>query len=203
MAVAKPSSPDTTPAIKLVLLGSSAVGKTSIISILNDKQFVPDRPATVGPCFHIKKMKVGNTTIKFHIWDTAGDERYRAVAPMYYRGAQFVLLVYAIDNHESFNQIRVWYNSLVDDCSPMPHIVLVANKNDIAQQRQVEMDEGRALARELAAMFFEVSAKADAQGIRRMLDEIAIEAVKYFGQDQIILEKKGLILNQGPERRCC
>jgi small GTP-binding protein len=72
---------------KLVLLGQSTVGKTSIINVAEGGSFSEDQSATIGACFHIKKMKVGSTGIKLHIWDTAGQERFRALAPMYYRGA--------------------------------------------------------------------------------------------------------------------
>jgi len=189
--------PDPMPNIKLVLLGETTVGKTSIISVASDNPFTPDQSATVGACFHIKKMKAGNISIKFHIWDTAGQERFRALAPMYYRDAQFALLVYAIDNRESFDAIKDWHRQLQDDCSPMPHIVLVGNKIDLVNARQVTMEEGRSLAKELNSMFFEVSAKEDTPGVCRMLEEIAIDAVQYFGPDGTTSVKKLPVENTG------
>jgi small GTP-binding protein len=145
--------------------------------------FVNDQCATVGACFHIKKAQVGSSAIKFHIWDTAGQERFRALAPIYHRDAQFAILVYAIDDQDSFNEIEVWYGALTTDCFPMPEIVLVANKTDLFERRTIGTDEGKAMAKRLSALFFEVSAKADTAGIHRMFDEIAIEAVKKFGAD--------------------
>jgi small GTP-binding protein len=186
--------------VKLVLLGETTVGKTSIIAVSDGNPFTPDQSATVGACFHIKTMKSKNSVVKTHIWDTAGQERFRALAPMYYRDAQFALLVYAIDNRESFDEIDSWYDALVQDCSPMPHIVLVANKIDLVDCRQVSLEEGRALAKRLSAMFFEVTAKADAPGVKRMFEEIAIEAVKYFGQTPE--KKKPLVPTDGSAGGC-
>jgi small GTP-binding protein len=171
---------DGIPSVKLVLLGQSSVGKTSIMTVANDGDFIPDQSATVGACFHVKMMKVGDTPIKFHIWDTAGQEQFRALTPMYYRDAQFALLVYAINDHNTFDDVTVVYADLLEDCSPLPHIVLVGNKIDLVGSRQVTLEEGRALAKRLSAQFFEVSAKATLS-IHRMMEEIAIEAVQYFG----------------------
>jgi small GTP-binding protein len=195
---------DSIPNVKLVLLGQSTVGKTTILTVADGGVFCPSQNATVGACFHIKKARVHNTGIKFHIWDTAGQDRFRALAPMYYRDAQFALLVYAIDNQESFDEIGVWYKALTEDCSPLPHIVLVANKCDLVDRRQISMEDGRAMAKKLNANFFEVSAKADAQGVKRMFDEIAIEAVQYFGgggggQNG----RNGLVLNERGGGGCC
>jgi small GTP-binding protein len=173
----RPTNSEATPSAKLVLLGQSTVGKTSIISVAEGGSFQPDQSATIGACFHIKKMKVDDTGIKFHIWDTAGQERFRALAPMYYRDAQFALLVYAIDSRDSFEEIEVWHQALANDCSPMPQVVLVGNKIDLVERRQITLEEGRALAKKLNARLFEISAKADAEGVRTMLQEIAIMAV--------------------------
>jgi Ras-related protein Rab-5C len=169
------------PNIKLVLLGKTVVGKTTIITVGSGGSFVPDQNATVGACFHVKKTRVGNTEIKFHIWDTAGQERFSALAPMYYRDAHFALLVYSIDNRESFDKVGIWYDSLVADCPSLPHIVVVANKVDLVDRREISREEGRACAKKLNGLFFEISAKVDPQGVRRMFDEIALEAVQYFG----------------------
>jgi small GTP-binding protein len=191
--------PDAVAHVKLVLLGETAVGKTSIISVSDGNPFTADQSATVGACFHIKTMNSKTSVVKTHIWDTAGQDWFRALAPMYYRDAQFALLVYAVDKRDSFDEIDYWYDALVQDCSPMPHIVLVANKMDLPD-RQVSHEEGRALAKRLSAMFFEVSAKADAPGVKTMFEEIAIEAVKYFGKTP---EKKNIVLpNDGSKGGC-
>ncbi|KAH0785536.1 small GTP-binding protein [Histomonas meleagridis] len=169
---------ENAPNIKLVLLGQSTVGKTSIVNVVHGGEFIPDQTATIGACFHIKKMKVNDVALKLHIWDTAGQERFRSLAPMYYRDAQFALLVYAIDNPDSFNAIDTWYRGLCDDCPEMPHVVLIANKNDLVDNRQVTTEQGKELAAKLNSKFYEVSAKEDPESINRMIEEIAEVASK-------------------------
>jgi small GTP-binding protein len=180
MAVVNQS--DESPSAKLVLLGQSTVGKTSIINVAEGGSFSHDQSATIGACFHIKKMKVGTIGIKLHIWDTAGQERFRALAPMYYRGSEFALLVYAVDNRDSFDEVDIWYQKLVEDCIPVPQIVVLANKTDMAEHRQIAIEEGKALAKKLNAKFYEVSAKANPEGIRMVLEEVAIDAVERLEQ---------------------
>ena len=171
------------PNVKLVLLGESTVGKTSIVNVAHRGEFIQDQTSTIGACFQIKKMKVGDATVKLHLWDTAGQERFRSLAPMYYRDAQYALLIYAIDNKDSFNSIETWHNGLVEDCSVLPHIVLIGNKTDLIDSRTVSTEEGKALASKLKAKFYEVSAKSDHEGIVQMFQEIADEAYKEMQTD--------------------
>jgi small GTP-binding protein len=169
---------DSSPNVKLVFLGESTVGKTSIIGVAHGGSFVPDQLATIGACFHIKTVSVNETEVKLHIWDTAGQERFRALTPMYYRDAQFALLVYAIDSRDSFTEVSRWQKALADECDQMPRIVIIGNKIDLVHHRAVALDEGRALAAQMNAMFFEVSAKEDSGQIAVMLEEIAMEALE-------------------------
>jgi small GTP-binding protein len=182
---------DSSPNVKLVFLGESTVGKTSIISVAHGGTLNAESSATVGACFHIKKLVVEDTEVKLHIWDTAGQERFRALAPMYYRDAHFALLIYAIDNRDSFTEVSTWYKALTDECDEMPQIVIVGNKIDLVHNRAVAMEEGRSLASELDAMFFEVSAKADSGQIKIMLEEIALKALHNFRDYQNRLNLNG------------
>jgi GTPase SAR1 family protein len=88
------------------------------------------------------------------------------------------VLVYSIDNRDSFGEIEIWYQKLVEDCSPVPQIVLLANKTDRGEHRQIAVEEGKTLAKKLNARFFEVSAKVNPGGIKTVLEEVAIEAVE-------------------------
>ena len=106
--------------IKIVLLGETGVGKTSIVNVVHGGEFIPEQTSTIGACFQIHKIKIGDQLVNLHLWDTAGRERFRALTPMYYRDAQCALLVYAINNSESFETIRQWYGGLKNDCQDMP-----------------------------------------------------------------------------------
>jgi GTPase SAR1 family protein len=118
---------------------------------------------------------------------------------MYYRDAQFALLVYAIDNTDSFSEVSRWHKALTDECDQMPRVVLVGNKTDLVHHRTVTLEEGRALATQLNAMFFEVSAKEDAGQIAVMLEEIALEALQRFKHSQ----QKENLARAGGGGGCC
>ncbi|EAY11551.1 small GTP-binding protein, putative [Trichomonas vaginalis G3] len=192
------------PNVKLVLLGESTVGKTSIVNVAHRGEFIEDQTSTIGACFQIKKMKVGDATVKLHLWDTAGQERFRSLAPMYYRDAQYALLIYAIDNHDSFDSIETWHSGLVEDCSTVPHIVLIGNKTDLVDSRTVTYEQGQELAHRLNARFYEVSAKADHESIVKMFQDIAEEAFREMKNDDNDNPKPNLVeTKQGNQKKCC
>ena len=166
------------PNVKIVLLGESTVGKTSIINVVHGGGYVQDQPTTIGACFYIKNMKFDNVTVKLHIWDTAGQERFRSLAPMYYRDAQYALLVYAVNNADSFNEVQSWYKGLVTNCSQMPNIVLIGNKIDLEAERSITKEQGQQLAQQLKAEYYEISAKMDKPGVDAIFEKIAHKTVK-------------------------
>jgi small GTP-binding protein len=169
---------DNAPNIKVVLLGESSVGKTSIVSVAQGCGYQADQLATVGACFHMKKVRVGDVSMKLHIWDTAGQERFRSLTPMYYRDAHFVVLVYAIDNPESFSAISRWYDGLVTECSTVPHIILIGNKMDLEDDRKVSTEQGKLQAESISAKLYELSAKRSDPTIPKILDEVAEQAAR-------------------------
>ena len=165
------------PNFKIVLLGESTVGKTSIINVVHGGEYVPDQPTTIGACFYIKKMKVNNITMKLHIWDTAGQERFRSLAPMYYRDSQYALLVFAVNNEDSFSAIENWHRGLVQNCTQLPNLILVANKTDLVNERIVSSEAGKELASKINAKYYEISAKTDKSSVDSIFEKIAQETV--------------------------
>ncbi|KAK6199566.1 ras family-domain-containing protein [Scheffersomyces amazonensis] len=128
---------------KLVLLGESAVGKSSIVHRFVKNTFDDLRESTIGAAFLTQTITFPetNTTIKFEIWDTAGQERYKSLAPMYYRNANAALCVYDITSRSSFNKAQDWIKELKRQAPEGIVIALVGNKSDLAEDRQVEADE--------------------------------------------------------------
>ncbi|TKR94700.1 hypothetical protein L596_008958 [Steinernema carpocapsae] len=151
---------------KLVLLGESAVGKTSLI--------LPDaNEKTLGASLVTKNVRLGDETkVKFEIWDTAGQERYRSLAPMYYRHAQAALVVYDITDQRSFKKARSWVKELRRQVVHDIVIVLLGNKVDLCADRFVEFDEGQDYAQANNLMFMETSAKTG-HNVDRVFLEIA------------------------------
>lgn len=130
---------------KLVLLGESAVGKSSLVLRFVKGQFHEYQESTIGAAFLTQTVCLDDTTVKFEIWDTAGQERYHSLAPMYYRGAQAAIVVYDITNQESFNRAKTWVRELQRQASPNIVIALAGNKADLANKRMIEMEVGGGL----------------------------------------------------------
>lgn len=144
---------------KLVLLGESAVGKSSLVLRFVKGQFHEYQESTIGAAFLTQTVCLDDTTVKFEIWDTAGQERYHSLAPMYYRGAQAAIVVYDITNQDTFVRATTWVKELQRQASPSIVIALAGNKADLANKRAVEFDEAQAYAEENGLLFMETSAK--------------------------------------------
>lgn len=178
---------------KLLLIGDSGVGKSSIMMRFTDDTFSSDIGTTIGVDFKVKYINVNQNNkmkrIKLTIWDTAGQERFRTLTSSYYRGAQGVILVYDISKPESFSQLRQWLHE-VETYSTYPQIVklLVGNKLDLESERKVTKAEGQAFAKEQGMVFMECSAKTS-QGIEKAFEEIAYQ----------ILNTKELLDNSKPK----
>lgn len=144
---------------KLVLLGESAVGKSSLVLRFVKGQFHEYQESTIGAAFLTQTVMLDDITVKFEIWDTAGQERYHSLAPMYYRGAQAAIVVYDITNQETFARAKTWVKELQRQASPNIVIALAGNKSDLAAKRMVDHDEAYAYADENGLLFMETSAR--------------------------------------------
>lgn len=144
---------------KLVLLGESAVGKSSLVLRFVKGQFHEFQESTIGAAFLTQTVCLDDTTVKFEIWDTAGQERYHSLAPMYYRGAQAAIVVYDITNSDTFARAKNWVKELQRQASPNIVIALAGNKADIANKRAVEHQEAQTYADDNSLLFMETSAK--------------------------------------------
>uniref|UniRef100_A0A673AH42 small monomeric GTPase n=1 Tax=Sphaeramia orbicularis TaxID=375764 RepID=A0A673AH42_9TELE len=144
---------------KLVLLGESAVGKSSLVLRFAKGQFQDNLESTIGAAFVTQTVCLDDTTVKFEIWDTAGQERYHSLAPMYYRGAQAAIVVYDITNTDTFARAKNWVKELQRQASTNIVIALAGNKADIANKRAVELKEAQTYADDNSLLFMETSAK--------------------------------------------
>jgi small GTP-binding protein len=130
----------TPPSYKIVVVGASAVGKSSIVQRLVQGTFTEDGTTTCGADFYTYSCPVNNDNVKLQIWDTAGQERFRSISKSYFRNAVGAVLVYDITNMGSFDQLADWLTDLQTLSAPNAYILLVGNKADLEKQRQVGPD---------------------------------------------------------------
>ncbi|CAI8049753.1 Ras-related protein Rab-5C [Geodia barretti] len=146
---------------KLVLLGESAVGKSSLVLRFVKGQFHEYQESTIGAAFLTQTVNLDDTTVKFEIWDTAGQERYHSLAPMYYRGAQAAVVVYDISDGDTFVRAKNWVKELQRQASPSIVIALAGNKADLKDIRKVHIEDAQSYAEDNGLLFMETSAKSD------------------------------------------
>ena len=129
--------------LKILIIGESGVGKSSLLLRFTDDQFDPDQEATIGVDFKVKVIDNNGNKVKLAIWDTAGQERFRTLTPSYYRGAQGAILVYDISSRESFQKVEDWLNELETYSTNHDLIkMLVGNKCDKEAERRATKEEG-------------------------------------------------------------
>jgi small GTP-binding protein len=150
------------------------VGKTSIVAAFAEEGFQEVQTATIGACFSLHEIPVGNETIKLKVWDTAGQEKYRALTPMYYRDAQVAVLVFAVDNPDSLTHLEQWIHRLQSDTPILPEIIIAGNKIDL--DRTVSEESGQKFADRFEATYCECSAKTEA-GIQELFSIAATRAM--------------------------
>lgn len=156
----KPKEQDTTRTHKTILLGDSGVGKTSLLVQFDTGSFQQGNfAATVGIGFTNKLVSVDGDQVKLQIWDTAGQERFRSVTHAYYRDAHALLLLYDITNKKSYDNIRAWLGEIREYAQDDVVVILIGNKCDYGNQREIRREEGERLAREYQVPFMETSAK--------------------------------------------
>ena len=141
---------------KIVFLGDSSAGKTSIVQRYMNKVFYSYQEPTVGAAFVSFNSKVNNKKVNFQIWDTAGQERYRSLASMYYRGCDFAIIVFDMSIHNSFNSVKSWIREL-DSKTPECNKIIVGNKVDL--KIAVDQHSITEFINYYKLEYFEVSAK--------------------------------------------
>ena len=158
--------------IKLLTLGDTEVGKTSIVLRYSDDKFHQNKISTIGVDFKVKMVTKGNEKIKISIYDTAGQERFRNIVKHYYKGANGILLIYDISKRITFEKLQFWLDDLKENADiDNLFIYLVGNKNDKKEEREVTFEEGNKFAKEKKLPFIEVSAKTG-ENINQLFDDM-------------------------------
>ncbi|KAK9151354.1 hypothetical protein Syun_009663 [Stephania yunnanensis] len=177
---------------KIVLIGDSAVGKSNLLGRFARNEFHSNSKSTIGVEFQTQKMDIDGKEVKAQIWDTAGQERFRAVTSAYYRGAVGALVVYDISRRQTFESIGRWLNELHTHSDMNVVTILVGNKSDLRDAREVSADEGKALAEAQGLFFMETSA-LDSSNVASAFQTVVKEIYN-------ILSRK-VILSQGQKKK--
>ena len=146
---------------KVMLIGDSGVGKTSIIFRFAENAFSTTFISTIGIDFKMKTLEVKGRRVKLQIWDTAGQERFHTITTSFYRGARGIILVYDITNTKSFDNITNWLRNIEKHAHEDVEKMILGNKADVEEKRMVKKGRGEEMAEEHGVPFFETSAKTD------------------------------------------
>ncbi|XP_062548994.1 ras-related protein Rab-35-like [Armigeres subalbatus] len=185
---------------KLLIIGDSGVGKSSLLLRYADNIFPQQHQITIGVDFKIRTLTIHGERVKLQIWDTAGQERFRLITNSYYRGAHGVVIMYDVTNMRSFQHVKRWLREVEVNCRTTGEVykLLVGNKNDNPQLKAVPPRDAKAFA-DLHGMEFIESSARECFNVDKVFKTIAKQLVrrqlKEDGQDWCFLEKESIMLS--------
>ena len=170
------STPEYDNLLKILLIGDSGVGKSSLLVRFCDDAFSGKQLSTIGVDFKVKYVELRDKKFKLAIWDTAGQERFRTLTSSYYRGAHALILVYDTSSRASFSNLSYWLEE-VNKYSTNGEAVILVVGNKIDEPREVSTEEGQEFAFNNSALFIETSAKTK-QGVREAFEELLFKVIE-------------------------
>ena len=199
--------------VKVVIVGDSGVGKTNIMSKYLKNEFHEDSKATVGVEFGSKQFNIQGHQVKAQIWDTAGQERYKAITSAYYKGAKSAFIVYDISRKNTFDSISRWVSDITATADKKITLILIGNKSDLEDQRQVTKEQGEEKAKEFGLAFLETSASSGdnlEKAFSLMINEVykkCQEDINAETDDNVVDQGKDITLNKPAgkteKKKCC
>ena len=186
---------------KILLLGDTTVGKTCFLMKYTDKTFQDIHMATIGLDYRLKSMKLKNgKDIKIQMWDTAGQDRFKAITKNYYKGSHGILLLYDITNIQTFESVKQWVTQIREEATQNVIVYLVGNKSDMEEEREVQKEKGEQLAEKLGFPFTESSAK-NGINVNETFEDLAERIDKLYGNKPQKPVKNKLYKAKG--KKCC
>ena len=174
---------------KLLLIGNSSVGKSSLLVRFVDDIWEENFVPTIGVDFKLKTLDVNGKKVKLQIWDTAGQERFKNITASYYRGGNGVLVVYDITDRDSFENLNSWLIEIEKNASKNVYKLLIGNKSDLEDKRKVTYQEGKDFATSNGMQFIETSAKTDSK-VKDAFELLTQEIIKANVTKDKGMEKK-------------
>jgi len=196
------TSDDCDYLLKLVVIGDANVGKSSLVLRCVSSTYHDGYRSTIGLDYKIKRLVVDGKHIKICIWDTAGQERFKAVTSSYYRDADGIIVVYDITNQTSFSHVKSWMQEIEKRAKSNVNVLLVGNKNDRLEEREVFFECGKSYAEERGIPFLETSAKNAMNvelAIYTMAKDIKTRLLKENSEKSHSVQLK----NAKPSASCC
>jgi small GTP-binding protein len=163
--------------VKVVFIGNSSVGKTALFTRFQNHSFVPGQQSTIGAaCANVNVTLEGGAVVNMMVWDTAGQETYRGIVPMYFSRCSFILIVYDVTSRESFESVPGWIRLSIDKAPETARILIIGNKCDLEAKRVVQFAEGTQFAQANSAFLFLETSALNAEGVDSLLLAIASAA---------------------------
>ena len=191
--------------IKVILVGEPGTGKTSLINVAIGKMFTDNSPSTLISTFVQKKFNKNNKEYILNIWDTAGQEKFRAMTKIFIKNSKIVILVYSINSKETYDGLKeYWFNIITEALGDEPIIAMVGNKSDLFLEEQIKEEEAKEFARENGIKFKLVSAKEDPDGFIEFLEELLDEYLRLNNKDT--LKRETININSDSDKThkgCC
>ena len=193
---------------KVLLLGNSDVGKSSLILRYVDQTWSDTFVPTIGVDFKVKSLEIDDKKIKMQIWDTAGQERFRNVISSYFRGSHGVFVIYDITNRDSFKNLECWLSEIEKNANQNILKILVGNKNDLEDDREIKTEEGQAFANRNGMQFMETSAKMNVN-VNEAFEALAKLMIQFNSENKPVLNKNEnkKLISSGKDlktqKKCC
>ena len=164
---------------RICLIGNICVGKTSLLARYADNSFKESYANTIGVDFRVITLKYKDIIAKVHIWDTAGNERFKSITINYYRSSHGFIYVYDITSKESFENLDMWINLTNENCGTNAINFLVGNKSDLEKEREVTKEEGEEFAKKYDLIFIETSAKNN-DNVGKLFEFFTYKLIEYY-----------------------
>ena len=189
--------------LKILIVGDSSVGKTNFINRFIENKFNNNYMTTSGIDLKTANLEIKNKNIRIQIWDTAGQEKYKAITKNLFLKVMGAIIIFDITNEKSFNNLKNWVQMVKEECGPHMTIIIVGNKNDLIEQRKINEEEVIAYANKQKLDYIETSCKTG-ENVKKAVTILCekILETKEINEDPSFILDNTIFLNQ-KKKKCC